>query len=55
MYGALNWSGAGTAAEATTTSVYSSGPASRRFSTTVATVDRFWPMATYTQMTPVPF
>src|SRR5882724_2181873 len=55
VYGAMNWSGAGSDAEATTTIEYSSAPASRSFSTTVATVDRFWPMATYTQMTPVPF
>ena len=42
----MYWSGAGSEAEATTTMVYSIAPASRSFSTTVATVERFWPMAT---------
>src|SRR6478609_7970887 len=55
VYGAMNWSGAGSEALATTTTVYSSAPASRSFSTTEATVERFWPMATYTQTTPWPF
>ena len=42
----MNWSGAGSEAEATTTMVYSIAPASLNFSTTVATVERFCPMAT---------
>ena len=45
-YGARYLSGALAAADATTTVVYSIAPASRRRSTTWATVDAFWPMAT---------
>ena len=44
--GAMYCSGAGSEAEATTTMLYSIAPASLSLSTTVATVDRFWPMAT---------
>ena len=46
VYGAMNCSGAGSDAPATTTVVYSIAPAFVRRSTTVATVDCFWPMAT---------
>ena len=38
--------GAASAADAVTTVVYSIAPASRRRSTTCATVDAFWPIAT---------
>ena len=38
--------GAGSDADATTTIVYSIAPASRSRSTTDATVDAFWPIAT---------
>jgi hypothetical protein len=38
--------GAASAAPATITVVYSIAPASRRRSTTCATVDAFWPIAT---------
>jgi hypothetical protein len=44
--------GAGSDADAATTMVYSMAPACFSFSTTEAIVDAFWPMATYTQMTP---
>ena len=46
VYGARNCSGAGSDAVAATIVVYSSAPCSRSFSTTEATVDCFWPMAT---------
>ncbi len=35
--------------------VYSIAPYSSSVSTTPATVEAFWPMATYTQMTSLPF
>jgi hypothetical protein len=38
--------GAGSEAEATTTMVYSIAPAALSFSTTLATVEAFWPIAT---------
>ena len=47
--------GAGDDAADETTIVYSIAPACRSRSTTEATVDSFWPIATYTQITPVPF
>ena len=46
VYGAMYCSGAGSDAVAATTMVYSIAPASSSFSTTWATVDCFWPMAT---------
>ena len=46
VYGAMNCNGADSAEVAATTMVYSMAPAWRSFSTTVATVDCFWPMAT---------
>ena len=54
-YGAMYCIGAGSDAEATTTMVKSMAPDSLSRWTTDATVDAFWPIATYTQMTPVPF
>ncbi len=42
----MNWSGAGSLAVAATTIVYSMAPYCRSFSTTWATVDCFWPVAT---------
>ena len=45
-YGARYFSDAGCEAVAATTVVYSMAPAARSRSTTVATVDAFWPMAT---------
>ena len=45
-YGAMYCSGAGSEADATTTIVYSIAPCSFRRSTTAATVEFFWPMAT---------
>jgi hypothetical protein len=44
--------GAGSEAEATTTIVYAIAPEAVSRSTTEATVDAFWPIATYTQVTP---
>ncbi len=55
VYGAMYCIGAGSLAEAQTTMEYSIAPADFSFSTTLATVEAFWPMPTYTQMTPVPF
>jgi len=46
VYGAMNCSGAGSDAPARTTVVYSIAPALVSRSTTVATVDCFWPIAT---------
>ena len=45
-YGAMYCMGAGSEAPATTTIVYSIAPAWRSFSTTEATVEFFWPIAT---------
>ena len=42
----MYWNGAGSAAEAFTTTVYSSAPFSRSVSTTSDTVDAFCPIAT---------
>ena len=42
-------------AEAATTMVYSSAPCSSSLRTTLLIVEAFWPMATYTQVTPLPF
>ncbi len=42
----MNCSGAASEAVAATTVVYSIAPARVSFSTTCATVDRFWPIAT---------
>src|ERR1051325_10322651 len=53
--GAMYCIGAGSEAEATTTMVYSIAPCSLRRSTTAATVEFFWPIATKTQITPSPF
>ena len=53
--GAMYCIGAGSAAEAVKTMVYSMAPCSFRRSTTAATVEFFWPIATYTQITPSPF
>src|ERR1035437_9142624 len=55
VYGAMYCMGAGSLAEAQTTIEYSIAPADFSFSTTLATVDAFCPIPTYTQMTPVPF
>jgi hypothetical protein len=44
--GAIHLIGAASAAEALTTVVYSIAPASRSRSTTWATVEAFWPIAT---------
>jgi len=46
VYGAMNWSGADSLAAAMTTVVYSIAPNWVSLSTTLATVDCFWPMAT---------
>src|SRR5580698_2595257 len=54
-YGAMYCIGAGSEADAFTMIVYSMAPDSRSFASTARTVDAFWPIATYTQMTPVPF
>mmetsp|Transcript_16458 Transcript_16458/g.56036 ORF Transcript_16458/g.56036 Transcript_16458/m.56036 type:complete len:247 (-) Transcript_16458:191-931(-) len=48
-YGARNCSGAGSEAVAATTSEYLSASLSSRIFTSCATVERFWPTATYTQ------
>ena len=45
-YGAIHLIGAASCAAAVTTIVYSIAPASRSRSTTCATVDAFWPIAT---------
>ena len=45
-YGAMYWNGTGSDADASTTVVYSRAPFSRSVSTTSATVDAFWPIAT---------
>jgi hypothetical protein len=42
----MYWSGAGSAADATTTVVYSIAPLARRISTIPATLDSFEPIAT---------
>ncbi len=42
-------------AEATTTIVYSSAPCSSSLRNTFTMEEAFWPTATYTQVTPVPF
>jgi hypothetical protein len=42
----MNWSGRASEAVAATTVVYSMAPARASFSTTCATVERFWPTAT---------
>ena len=42
----MNWSGAGSEAEAETTIVCSIAPLSSSVFTTWATVERFWPIAT---------
>ena len=46
VYGAKNCIGAGSEALAATTVVYSIAPNRVSFSTTCATVDCFWPIAT---------
>ena len=46
VYGAMYCIGAGSRREAQTTIVYSIAPAALSFSTTLATVDAFWPMPT---------
>ncbi len=48
-------SGAGSAADAATTIVCSIAPWASSVWTTWATVEFFWPIATYTQKTPLPF
>src|SRR3989440_5430899 len=53
--GAMYCIGAGSEADASTTMVYSIASNSLSFSTTAATVEPFCPIATYTQITPVPF
>ena len=42
-------------AAAATTIVYSSAPCSSSLRTTLAIVEAFWPIATYTQKMPLPF
>ncbi|MOA13353.1 hypothetical protein D3C78_1334020 [compost metagenome] len=42
-------------AVAATTMVYSIAPCSSSLRTTLLIVEAFWPMATYTQVTPLPF
>ena len=42
----MYWRGASSLAEALTTVVYSRAPAASKVSTSWATVDIFWPMAT---------
>jgi len=54
-YGAMYWRAAGSAAVAATTMVCSIAPRARSASTMPATMDAFWPTATYTQITPVSF
>ena len=51
-YAAMYWSGAGSAADATTTVVYSIAPLARSTSTMPATVDSFEPIATKKHFTP---
>ena len=47
VYGAMYCIGAGSLADAQTTTIeYSIAPDALSFSTTLATVDAFWPMAT---------
>ena len=53
-YGAMYWSVAGSEALAHSTIVWSIAPSSRSRSTTPATVEARWPIATYTQTTSPP-
>ena len=55
VYGAMYWSGAASEADADTTMECFIAPCSVSVWMTRATVERFWPMATYTQTTPVSF
>ncbi len=55
VYGAIYCIAAGSAAEATTTIVYSIAPDFRSSSTIRATFPSFCPIATYTQVIPRPF